>query len=186
MYCAQPSHGPDVRLSILGSAPTILPMSLGGDNEDLYSLRRDPFFAYSFDTPSESLQRVVRLPSQANDQDTTQGQNDQTLSTGTNFSIQRSVLADIGLLPFAAPVGVPLATLDDQRVPYPLSARLPDDEPPLADYLPNTASGLSIGPFPTGGSTAPEPSTWMMLALGFCGLGYAAFHRARKSAVTIS
>jgi PEP-CTERM motif len=29
-------------------------------------------------------------------------------------------------------------------------------------------------------STIPEPSTWAMLALGFAGLGYAAFRRSAK------
>jgi hypothetical protein len=29
-------------------------------------------------------------------------------------------------------------------------------------------------------SAAPEPSTWVMLSLGFAGLGYAAVHRGKK------
>ncbi len=33
------------------------------------------------------------------------------------------------------------------------------------------------------GNTVPEPSTWAMLVLGFAGLGYAGFHRSRKTNV---
>jgi PEP-CTERM motif-containing protein/fibronectin-binding protein len=32
-------------------------------------------------------------------------------------------------------------------------------------------------------SAVPEPSTWAMLVLGFAGLGYAGFHRQRKTSV---
>jgi hypothetical protein len=42
-------------------------------------------------------------------------------------------------------------------------------------------------PFPTfnatfslSGSTVPEPSTWAMMLLGFAGLGYACYRRARR------
>ena len=31
------------------------------------------------------------------------------------------------------------------------------------------------------GSSVPEPSTWAMMALGFAGLGYAAFRRRAKA-----
>ena len=31
------------------------------------------------------------------------------------------------------------------------------------------------------GSSVPEPSTWAMMALGFAGLGYAAFRRSAKA-----
>ena len=33
------------------------------------------------------------------------------------------------------------------------------------------------------GSAVPEPSTWAMMALGFAGLGYAAFRRNTKGRV---
>jgi hypothetical protein len=33
------------------------------------------------------------------------------------------------------------------------------------------------------GSSVPEPSTWAMMVLGFAGLGYAAFRRAKARAV---
>jgi PEP-CTERM motif len=42
-----------------------------------------------------------------------------------------------------------------------------------ADYT--SASGLSL--------TAPEPSTWAMMILGFAGLGFAGYRKARKAAV---
>ena len=35
-------------------------------------------------------------------------------------------------------------------------------------------------------SSVPEPSTWAMMALGFAGLGYAGFHRGRKTATSIA
>ena len=35
-------------------------------------------------------------------------------------------------------------------------------------------------------SAVPEPATWAMLALGFAGLGYAGFHRGRKTAISIA
>jgi hypothetical protein len=41
---------------------------------------------------------------------------------------------------------------------------------------------MSLGPLSFGqaalGLTVPEPSTWVMMLLGFAGLGYAAFRRA--------
>jgi hypothetical protein len=42
--------------------------------------------------------------------------------------------------------------------------------------------GLVINP--TGG--VPEPSTWAMMALGFAGLGFAAFRQGRKTSVAIA
>jgi hypothetical protein len=38
----------------------------------------------------------------------------------------------------------------------------------------------------TVGSAVPEPSTWAMMMLGFSGLGYAGFRRAKKSPVAIA
>ncbi len=35
------------------------------------------------------------------------------------------------------------------------------------------------------GSPVPEPSTWAMMALGFAGLGYAAFRRNSKGQTAI-
>ena len=35
-------------------------------------------------------------------------------------------------------------------------------------------------------AAVPEPATWAMLALGFAGLGYAGFHRGRKTAISIA
>ena len=35
-------------------------------------------------------------------------------------------------------------------------------------------------------TTVPEPSTWIMMLLGFAGIGYACHHRARQSALTIA
>ena len=35
-------------------------------------------------------------------------------------------------------------------------------------------------------STVPEPATWVMLALGFVGLGYAAVRRSAKDKVALA
>jgi hypothetical protein len=43
----------------------------------------------------------------------------------------------------------------------------------VADYT--SAGGLSL-------TAAPEPSTWAMMMLGFAGLGFAAYRKARKTA----
>ena len=39
-----------------------------------------------------------------------------------------------------------------------------------------TTQGFTVG--------APEASTWVMIALGFAGLGYAGFHRSKKGSVS--
>jgi hypothetical protein len=41
--------------------------------------------------------------------------------------------------------------------------------------------GFNFNIDPPSGGTVPEPSTWAMMLLGFAGLGYAAFRRARKT-----
>jgi hypothetical protein len=33
---------------------------------------------------------------------------------------------------------------------------------------------------------APEPSTWVMMLLGFAGLGYAGYRRTRKASIAVS
>jgi hypothetical protein len=55
------------------------------------------------------------------------------------------------------------------------------------DFVNNSPDGNesinwnAIGSLPDrGGTTTPEPSTWAMMLLGFCGLGFIA-HRAKKS-----
>jgi hypothetical protein len=40
--------------------------------------------------------------------------------------------------------------------------------------------------FTVGVSSVPEPATWAMMTLGFAGLGYAGFRRAKKSRVAIA
>jgi PEP-CTERM motif len=35
-------------------------------------------------------------------------------------------------------------------------------------------------------STVPEPSTWAMMLLGFAGLGYASYRRARAGRATLA
>jgi hypothetical protein len=50
-----------------------------------------------------------------------------------------------------------------------------------------TASGVGDGfgfDFGVGGAV-PEPSTWAMMLLGFAGLGYAGYRRARKASAAI-
>ena len=42
------------------------------------------------------------------------------------------------------------------------------------------ASGATF----TAVSAVPEPSTWVMMILGFCGLGFMAYHRKSKPALT--
>jgi PEP-CTERM motif len=37
-----------------------------------------------------------------------------------------------------------------------------------------------------GNAAAPEPSTWAMMLIGFCGLGYAAYHRQARRVVPIA
>ena len=37
-------------------------------------------------------------------------------------------------------------------------------------------------PFPTSHRRRPEPSTWAMMVLGFAGLGFAGYRKARKTA----
>ena len=41
-------------------------------------------------------------------------------------------------------------------------------------------------PFVSPGASTPEASTWAMMLLGFAGLGFAGFRRARKTVVAIT
>ena len=50
---------------------------------------------------------------------------------------------------------------------------------PLATR-PTSLSTISLDTTTEGPITVPEPSTWTMMALGFVGLGYAAYGRRRK------
>ena len=50
---------------------------------------------------------------------------------------------------------------------------------PLATR-PTSLSTISLDTTTDGPITVPEPSTWTMMALGFVGLGYAAYGRRRK------
>jgi hypothetical protein len=56
------------------------------------------------------------------------------------------------------------------------------------DYLGdgnNNAIGASLEPISVGG--VPEPSTWVMMAVGFAGLGFAGFRRSdRQDVSTVS
>jgi hypothetical protein len=46
-------------------------------------------------------------------------------------------------------------------------------------YWDSSTISLSAGPI----TTVPEPSTWAMMLLGFAGLGYAGYRRARRGTV---
>jgi PEP-CTERM motif len=72
--------------------------------------------------------------------------------------------------------------------------------PPVIDEVVAASSGGAVGPIglpssvdvgggpigtpgggaPGGAAAVPEPSTWAMLLLGFAGLGYAGYRRARE------
>ncbi len=70
----------------------------------------------------------------------------------------------------------------------PLSAFVPIDALPVAEPLIGSAIPAPTDPSPfvwpeTGGSgTAPEPSTWVMMLVGFASLGFAGYHASRKRA----
>lgn len=67
----------------------------------------------------------------------------------------------------------------------PAGARLAKGEDFYADvHIAGPAKGFDAG-FGASSSAVPEPATWAMMAIGFAGLGFAAF-RSRKSPRTIS
>ena len=162
-------------------------MSLGGGDEDLYSIK--PFFPPALGAPSlfETVQLVARQSSRSDGQ--------------AGAQILSNSLAANAPSPIVARVGVPFTALDqlalDQLALDQLSARPPVDEPspekPLAVDFPSVTLTLASPPafdisatvLPTGGVIAPEPSSWTMLALGFAALSYAGFHRSRKTAISI-
>ena len=96
--------------------------------------------------------------------------------------------------------GVPLFSAEDgdlstaslfEWTPYSFTA-------PSADWYTLTAS-ISTGNSSSGGvllfdavepapsaSAAPEPSTWVMMLLGFAGLGYATWRRAGRGPISVS
>jgi hypothetical protein len=49
-----------------------------------------------------------------------------------------------------------------------------------ADSTGLTATITSLALGPTTASSVPEPSTWAMMLLGFLGLGFAGYHKARR------
>jgi hypothetical protein len=51
---------------------------------------------------------------------------------------------------------------------------------PPSDYL--IEGGAGGGGGGAGGSVVPEPSTWVMLLLGFAGLGFAGYRTSRRAA----
>jgi PEP-CTERM motif len=51
------------------------------------------------------------------------------------------------------------------------------DDPAFADY---TITGVPVGP---AAAAAPEPATWAMMLLGFAGLGYAKYRKAKGDAL---
>ena len=53
------------------------------------------------------------------------------------------------------------------------------DPPPTTPIDPIGTPGTPSGDTPGGAATVPEPSTWVMLLLGFAGLGYEAFRRSK-------
>jgi PEP-CTERM motif len=196
-HCAAGLRDPDVRLKILGSEPSP-PIWLGGDSEDRYSLEGDPFFWPGLDAPSP-FELVVKLPvspssgqTGSQDQNVSQANGAQSSSTGSSLGVQSNAFEiSAPSAPFANILGAgfPNVTIDPSGL-----GSIPIDAPPAADPF----FGDSLGPGPTppvpplpatlsccdtfgagGGVTTPEPSTWMMMGLGFAGLAFAGYRSRR-------
>ncbi len=174
--CASGLGGSDVRLQILGSAPTFPPILLSGDSEDWYTLGGKSFFRSAFDTPLHFelvVQNAIKRkrpdrPTGASDENVSQTEDVQASSNSSNFTLE---------------IIAPSPPLADQFGLNPLSAfgsidALPVAEP-LIDYSHSAPSPLLwVAPQPVGG--VPEPSTWVMMLAGFASLGFACYHASRK------
>ena len=171
--CASDLRGPDVRLKILGSAPTFPPIRLGGDSEDQYTLGGKSFFRSAFDTPSpfelvvQNAKRPHR-PTGASDENASQTEGVQASSNSSSFTLE---------------IIAPSPPLADQFGRNPLSAFGPIDALPVAELLIDYSHGalsplLWVAPQPVGG--VPEPSTWVMMLAGFASLGIAGYRASRK------
>jgi PEP-CTERM motif len=79
----------------------------------------------------------------------------------------------------------PSATVIDALAPYSIT-----EEYDITFSLPSAPTALSTitlgtttdGPIPI----VPEPSTWMMMAIGFAGLGFAGYSRSRRSLARVA
>jgi hypothetical protein len=78
-----------------------------------------------------------------------------------------------------------VTTVVDAPTPYSITEEydvmIPIGAPPTA-LSTISLTTTTDGPIPV----TPEPSTWMMMAIGFLGLGYAAYARGRRSQVRAS
>jgi PEP-CTERM motif len=97
---------------------------------------------------------------------------------GTGTQLATETFSSIGS-------STPVTTVVDALTPYSIT-----EEYDVTFSLPAPPTALSTislttttdGPIPI----VPEPSTWMMMAIGFAGLGYAAYGRARRSQASIA
>jgi hypothetical protein len=171
--CALVLSGSDVRLRILGSTPTFPPIWLGGDSEDRYTL--NSFFRPAFDTSSlfgTVVQNATNQPTGQtgpSDQNVFQTDGVQASRNSSNFALE--IIAPSPSLDGGFPI-IPI----DQLGSNPLSAIEPIDALPVAEPL----IGYSPSAMTGGGGTVPEPSTWVMMLVGFVSLGFAGYQASRK------
>jgi hypothetical protein len=92
---------------------------------------------------------------------------------GTGMKLATATFTSIG-------TNAPVTSVVDALTPYSIT-----EEYDVTFSLPAPPTALSTislttttdGPIPI----VPEPSTWMMMAIGFAGLGYAGYSRGRRS-----
>ncbi len=168
--CGSGLGGSDVRLQILGSAPTFPPILLGGDSEDQYTLGGNSFFRFAFELVVQSAIKRKRPhhPTGASDENMSQTEDVQASSNSSSFTLESIA---------------PSPPLADQFGRNPLSAFGPIDALPVAEPLIDFSHSapsplLWVAPQPIGG--VPEPTTWVMMLAGFASLGFAGYRASRK------